>query len=69
MHRDVTLVAIKSSNKNISRKLKTAKKLLYNLKRSFQLGDKNFRVIYTLTFNTKFINYTYSLTESVVSGS
>ena len=53
MHRDVTLVAIKSSNKLKylkleERELKTAKKLLYSFKRSFQLGDKKFCVIYTL---------------------
>ena len=53
MHRDVTLVARKSSNKLTyltleERKLKTAKELLYSFKRSFQLGDKKFRVIYTL---------------------
>ena len=53
MHRDVTLVARKSSNKLTyltleERKLKMQKKLLYSFKRSFQLGDKKFRVIYTL---------------------
>ena len=30
------------------RKLKLQKKLLYSFKRSFQLGDKKLRVIYTL---------------------
>ena len=61
MHRDVTLVAKKSLNKLTyltleERKLKTAKKLLYSIKRSFQLGDKKFRVIYTLSTQTcKFV--------------
>ena len=48
MHRDVTLVAITSSNK-----LKYLK-LLYSFKRSFQLGDKKFRVIFTLRTRTNF---------------
>ena len=54
MHRDVTLVAKKSSNKlkylklNEKENEKLQKKLLYCFKRSFQLGDKKFRVIYTL---------------------
>ena len=62
MHRDVTLVAKKSSNKLTyltleERKLKTAKKLLYSIKRSFQLGNKKFRVIYTLSTQTcKFVS-------------
>ena len=41
MHRDDTLVAKKENEK-------LQKKLLYCFKRSFQLGDKKFRVIYTL---------------------
>ena len=54
MHRDVTLVAKKNSNKLKYLKLKKEneklqKKLLYCFKRSFQLGDKQFCVIYTLT--------------------
>ena len=54
MHRDVTSVAKKRSNKLKylkleERKLKTVKKLLYSFKRSFRLGDKQFRVIYTLS--------------------
>ena len=54
MHCDVTLVAKKRSNKLKYFKLKKEneklqKKLLYNcFKRSFQLGDKKVRVIYTL---------------------
>ena len=51
MHRDVTLVAKKSSRKLKYLKKeneKLQKKLLYSFKRSFQLGDKKFRVIYTL---------------------
>ena len=52
MHRDVTLVAKQSSNKLKYLKLKEnekLQKLLYCFKRSFQLGDKKFRVIYTLS--------------------
>ena len=51
MHRDVTLVAQRSLNKLQYLKLKESEKLqkkLYRFKRSFQLGDKKFRVIYTL---------------------
>ena len=52
MHRNVTLIAKKRSNKLKYLKLeeneKLQKKLLYSFKRSFQLGDKQFRVIYTL---------------------
>ena len=55
MHRDVTLVAKKSSNKLKYLKLKEneklQKKLLYCFKRSFQLGDKKFGVIWALTAN------------------
>ena len=52
MHRDVTLVDIKSSNKLKylkleESKLKTAKEVVIHFKKSFQLGDKNF-VSYTL---------------------
>ena len=53
MHRDVTLVTKKSSNKLKYLKLKQKKmkklqkKLLYCFKRSFQLGDKKCCVIYT----------------------
>ena len=73
MHRDVTLVAIKSSNKLKylkleERKLKTAKKSCYSFKRFFELGDKQFRVIYTLRILLPSQNYiilgqffTYSL--------
>ena len=55
MHRDVTLVTIKSSNKLKyltleERKLKLQKKLLYSFKRSFQLGDKKVCVVYTLMY-------------------
>ena len=52
MHRDVTLVAIKSSNKlkylKLEEKNKKMQKKLYSFKRSFQLGDKKYRGIYTL---------------------
>ena len=53
MHCDVTLVAKKRSNKLKYFKLKKEneklrKKLLYCFKRSFKLGDKKFRVLYTL---------------------
>ena len=55
MHRDVTLVAKKNSNKLKYLKLKENEKLqkksLYCFKRSFQLGDKKLRVIYTLRFS------------------
>ena len=63
MHRDVTLVAIKSSNKLKylkleERKLKAAKEVvLYSFKRSFQLGDKQFCVIYTLKKQHKSLNW------------
>ena len=53
VHRDVTLVAKKRSSKLQylkleERKLRTAKVVISSFKRSFQLGGKQFRVIYTL---------------------
>ena len=56
MHHDVTLVAIKSSNKlkylKLERKeIKSCKRSCYTvLKDLSNYRDKNFRVIYTLTY-------------------
>ena len=37
------------------KEIKNCKKLLYSFKRSFQLGNKKFRVIYTLSLNQIYI--------------